>query len=194
MVYFLNNNEFEDLAIHRIDLGIRSSEEAQFAYLERVWLDKYEASPGERIKIKIYSRTFRGESKLTEVALPVPNLPAGSDFHILIGDAASMSRMEMSLYRTTGFIPRSLNQLLRSLNNLRKNNRIYFKMFSSRPGLFLKGEELPNLPPTMKSMFSSPRASASSPIEISKSTLREYQFEVPYVYQGSALIPLKIRK
>jgi len=194
VIYFLINNQFEDLAIHRIDLGIRSSEEVKISYMERVWLDKYEASPGEHIRVKIHSRTFRGESVLQEVTIPVPPLPAGSDFHLYIGDAASMYNLEMSQYKSRGFVPRSLSQLIRILNNLRKNNRIYFKIIAAKPGLFLKGEELPNLPLTMKSMFLSPRASATAPTELNKSTLREYQFAVPHVFKGEALIPLKIRR
>ncbi|MCK7476235.1 MAG: hypothetical protein M0C28_00580 [Candidatus Moduliflexus flocculans] len=69
----------------------------------------------------------------------------------------------------------SLDQLVRLLGNLRKNNRIYFRIMAPKPGLFLKGEELPNLPPTLKSMFASPRASAAGPTEITRSTLAEYQ-------------------
>ena len=80
------------------------------------------------------------------------------------------------------------------LSNLRKNNRIYLKIIASKPGLFLKGEEMPNLPPTMKSMFSSPRAAASAPTELNKSTLSEYQLRVPHVFKGAALIPIKIRR
>jgi len=194
VVYFLANNQFKDLAIHRIDLGIESSEEVKISYLERVWLDKYEASPGEIIRAKIYSRTFRGDSVLNEVPILVPHLPAGSDFHLYIGDAASMYNLEMSQYKSRGFVPRSLSQLIRILNSLRKNNRIYFKIIAAKPGLFLKGEELPNLPLTMKSMFSSPRASATAPTELNKSTMREYQLAVPYVFKGAALIPLKIRR
>ncbi|MFB0565824.1 MAG: SpoIVB peptidase S55 domain-containing protein [Candidatus Aminicenantaceae bacterium] len=194
VVYLLTNNEFKDLGIHRIDLGIRSSEEVKFCYLERIWLDKYEASPGERIRIKVYSRTFRGKSVLQEVGISVPNLPAGSDFQLYIADASSMYAMEISQYKITGFVPRSLSQLLRILNNLRKNNRIYFKIIADRPGLFLKGEEMPNLPLTMKSMFASPRASATAPVMINRSTLREYQLPVEYVFKGAALIPLKIRE
>lgn len=194
IVYFLSNNEFKDLAIHRIDLDVSSSEEVKLSYLERVWLDKYEASPGERVRIKIYSRTFRGESVLQEVGVSIPHLPPGSDFSLFIGDATSMHKMEMAQYRSTAFFPRSLNQLIRSLNNLRKNNRIYFKILSARPGLFLKGEEMPNLPLTIKSMFSSSRASATAPVELYRSTLQEYQLPVPFVFQGSALIPLKIRE
>lgn len=194
VVYFLTNNEFEDLGIHRIDLAIRSSEEVKFAYLEKVWLDKYEASPGEIINVKIYSRSFRGKSILVERDLPAPPLPAGSEFDLVIGDATSMHQIEISQYKRQVFVPRSLSQLIRILSNLRKNNRVYFKIIASKPGLFLKGEEMPNLPPTMKSMFSSPRAAASSPTELTKSTLREYQVSVPYVFKGLAVIPIKIKK
>jgi len=179
VVYFLTNNEFEKLGIH---------------YLEKVWLNKYEASPGERIHVKIYSRTFRGKSVIQEVGLPVPHLPAGSEFDLVIADAASMHQVELSQYQRQAFVPRSLNQLIRILNNLRKNNRIYFKIIASKPGLFLKGEEMPNLPPTMKFMFSSPRAAASAPTELTKSTLKEYQYPVPYVFKGLAVIPIKIKK
>jgi len=194
VVYFLTNNEFEKLSIHRIDLNIRSSEEVKLAYLEKVWLDKYEAFRGERIHVKIYSRTFRGKSIIQEVGLPVPHLPAGSVFDLVIADVASMHQIELNQYQSQAFIPRSLNQLIRILSNLRKNNRIYFKIIASKPGLFLKGEEMPNLPPTMKFMFSSPRAAASSPTELTKSTLKEYQYPVPYVFKGLAVIPIKIKK
>ncbi len=194
VVYFLINNEFEELGIHRIDLSIRTSEEAKFSYLEKVWLDKYEASPGERIKIKVYHRTFRGTTLVQEVGIPAPQLPSNSEFQLVIGDAASMAQVELSQYKRGIFIPRSLNQLIKNLNNLRKNNCIYFKIIASKPGLFLKGEEMPNLPPTMKSMFSSPRAAASGPTELDKSTLSGYQLSIPYVFKGAVMIPIKIKR
>ncbi len=193
VIYLLINNEFKDVGIFRIDLNIRASEQPKFAYLERVWLDKYEASPGEAIVIKVYFRSFRGESVVEEVGILAPRLTAGSEFQLVVGDAAAMHQVEVSQYRTTGFVPRNLNQLVRILNNLRKNSRIYFKVIASKPGLFLKGEEMPNLPPTMKSMFTSPRAAASSPTELSISTLMEYQLPLPYIFKGMAVIPIKIR-
>lgn len=194
VVFYLTNNEFEDVGIHRIDLNVRSVEEAKFSYLERVWLDKYEVAPGERIQTKIYYRTFGGQSFQETMDIEAPPLPAGSEFYLIIADAASMHQLEMSLYRSQDFVPRSLAQLIRILNNLRKNNRIYFKMMASKPGLFLKGEELPNLPPSMKSMFASPRAAVSAPTELTRSTLREYQLPIPYVFRGMASIPVKIKK
>ena len=194
VVHYLMNNEFKDVGIFRIDLNVRAIEESRLCALEKVLLDKYEVSPGEPIQLKVYYRTQKEEGLMEEVTVQTPALPAGSEFQIIVGDAATMQQVERAQYRIQDFVPRSLAQLVRILGNLRKNNRIYFKIIASKPGLFLKGEEMPNLPPTMKSMFASPRASAPSPTEITRSTLSEYQLAVPYVFKGGATISVKIRK
>lgn len=194
VVYFLINNEFQDLSIYRIDLRIRAYEEIKYSYLEKVWLDKYEVSPGERIQMKIYTRNYRGEVNKWELGMLAPHLPPGSVFNLVIADSQSLQQLETSQYKTPSFMPRNLEQLIRILSHLRKNNRIYFKMIASKPGLFLHGEEMPNLPPSMRAMFSSPRAASSSPTEINKSTLGYYQLRVPNVFQGMAVIPIRIKK
>ncbi len=193
-VHYLMNNEFKDVGIFRIDLNVRVLEESRLCALEKVLLDKYEVSPGEPIQIKVFYRTQKEESLMEEVTVQTPALPAGTEFQIIVGDAASMQQVERAQYRIQDFVPRNLSQLVRILSSLRKNNRIYFKIIASKPGLFLKGEEMPNLPPTLKSMFASPRAAASSTTEITRSTLSEYQLPVPYVFKGGATIPVKIRK
>jgi hypothetical protein len=194
VIYLLKNNEFQEVSINRIDLKIRSVEQVRSATLEKVLLDKYEVSPGEVIKVRTYFRTFNQETKTEEVEFLAPALPAGSVFELVVADASYMQQLERGLYRLQDFAPRNLNQLLRILSNLRKNNRIYFKILASKAGLFLKGEELPNLPPSLKAMFTSPRASAVNLTEISRSTLSEYQLPVPYAFKGAITIPIKIRK
>jgi len=143
--------------------------------------------------MKVYYRNFRGNTVEEEFPLPIPNLPSGSEFSLVVGDAVSLQSIEFRQYRTTSFVPRSLYQLVRMLNSLRRHNYIYFKIIATKPGLFLRGEEMPNLPPTMKSMFSSPRAASSPPIEITRSTLGEYRHVIPYVFNGLAVIPIKIK-
>jgi hypothetical protein len=194
VVHYLMNNEFKDVGIFRIDLAIRAVEETRLATLEKVLLDKYEVVPGEPIKLQAFFRTQKEESLMEEVTVVAPALPAGSEFQLLVGDAASMQQVERAQYRIQEFVPRSLDQLVRLLSSLRKNNRIYFRLMAPKPGLFLKGEELPNLPPTLKTMFASPRASAAGPTEITRSTLSEYQLAIPYIFKGMATIPVRIRK
>jgi len=193
VVYYLNNNEFADVGIYRIDLNVRTAEDMRLCTVERVLLDKYEVSPGEKIEIKVTCRTLKEETFVEEVTLVAPPLPPGSVFQVVVGDSATMQQIERSQYRIQEFVPRSLAQLIRILGNLRKNNRIYFKILADKPGLFLKGEEMPNLPGTFKSMFASPRASSSAPTELTRSTLSEFQLPVPFVVRGSVVIPVKIR-
>jgi hypothetical protein len=194
VTYYLTNNEWSEIGIHRIDLNIRASEGLRTARLERVWLDKYEASPGETVTIRVYYRGYRGESRMEEVPFQTPRLPAGSELRLIVGDAAAMAQVESGMYRTQGLTPRSLPQLLRLLGSIRKSNRIYFKVLTGKPGLFLRGEEMPNLPPGMKAMFLSPRSAASTPTELALSTLTEYQMPVPFVFSGSTVVPVRIRK
>lgn len=194
VVYLLKNNEFEEVKIGNIELKVRAVNQVRNALLEKVLLDKYEVNPGEVIKVTVYFRTSKNEGRKEEVEFMAPSLPPGSEFNLVVGDAASMQQLERSIYHLQDFTPRNLNQMLRLLSNLRKNNRIYFKIMASKPGLFLRGEEMPNLPPSLKMMFTSPRAATTNLTEINRSTLGEYQLPVPYVFKGSVNIPIKIKK
>jgi hypothetical protein len=192
VVYYLINNEFQEIKITRCDLRLRTTEEMRLGTLERVWCNKYEVSPGEKIEVKVFYRTFRDESIMEEVTLAAPQLPPGAEFQLIVGDASSMHQIELELYRNPEFSPRNLNQLIRLLNNLRKNNRIYFKLLIPRPGIFLRGEELGSLPVTLKSMLTSPRT-VSSAVAIPSSTLAEYQLPVSHAFKGLARIPIRIK-
>jgi len=193
VAYYLINNEFQELRITRADLRLRVTEEVKLATLERVWCDKYEVSPGERIEVKVFYRTFRDESLLEEVSLVAPQLPPNSEFQLIVGDAASMHQVELELYQRAEITPRNLNQLIRLLNSLRKNNRVYFKLLAPKPGLFLKGEEMGSLPLTLRTMLTSPRAASASPVTISRSTLAEYQLPIAHAFKGMAVIPVRIK-
>ncbi|MGB9893084.1 MAG: SpoIVB peptidase S55 domain-containing protein [Candidatus Saccharicenans sp.] len=194
VVYLLKNNEFQEVGINQIDLKVRALEQIRTATLEKVLLDKYEVAPGEVMKIRVYFRTLSNELKTEEVEFSAPPLPPGSEFDLIVAEASYIQQLERGLYRLQDFTPRNLSQLVRILSNLRKNNRIYFKVVAPRSGLFLKGEELPNLPPSYKNMFTSPRAATTNLTEISRSTLSEYQLPVPYVFKGALTIPIRIRK
>ncbi|MGB9836625.1 MAG: SpoIVB peptidase S55 domain-containing protein [Candidatus Saccharicenans sp.] len=194
VVYLLKNNEFQEVKINTIDLKVRAVDQMRNATLEKVLLDKYEVNPGEIIRVAVYFRTSRNEVKKEEVEFMAPALPPGTEFNLVVGDAVSMQQLEKGMYRLQDFTPRNFNQLLRLLSNLRKNNRIYFKIMASKPGLFLRGEEMPNLPPSLKMMFTSPRAATTNQAEIDRSTLGEYQLPIPYVFKGSVSIPIKIKK
>jgi hypothetical protein len=90
-------------------------------------------------------------------------------------------------------IPRDLTQLIRFINNLRKNDYLYVRFFRQEPGAVVKGEGLPGLPPSILSILKSERkVGAITPIRTS--TLME--FELPrsdYMVSGAKALKLTIK-
>ena len=61
--------------------------------------------------------------------------------------------------------PQSVAQLMRLLNDTRRNNRIYVRLLTGTPGAVVKGEAMTALPPSVLSIMESERNGGSfSPI------------------------------
>ena len=93
----------------------------------------------------------------------------------------------------SSYFPTKLNSLIRAINNLRKNNRVYFKIMTPSQGLYIKGYEYSNLPTSMRNVFRYNSTSVDQS-EIRFSTLMEYQMEMPAVVSGQKLFKLKIKE
>ena len=65
------------------------------------------------------------------------------------------------LKRAPSAAPHDLGQVIRELNDLRKTDRLYVKVFSRNPGAVVDGEELPSLPPSMLALLNPERSSDS---------------------------------
>ncbi len=91
------------------------------------------------------------------------------------------------------FIPRDLSQLIKFINNLRKNDRLYIRIFRREAGAVVKGEGLPGLPPSVLSILRSNRnAGGMNPIQTS--TFMEYELPPSdYVIAGSKILTLQIK-
>lgn len=192
VVYYLLNNEFENLRVQDIKLKISLLENVDSVSIDRVWVEGNEVEADKNVNLKVFLRTWRGKDRVEEVSIPVPKLRAGQEFEIIIADAESMYNLEIKTYRG-GVMPGSIEQLIRALNNLRKNNRIYFKLRIPSEASFLKGEEISSVPLFFKSVIGSSRAS-SSPVPVSSSTLKEYHYPLDKVVKGFKVMKLKIKE
>ena len=192
VVYYLLNNEFERVKVQDIKLKISLLENFDSVSIERIWVDRNEVEPDKNVNMKVFLKTWRGKERVEEVSIPIPKLRKGEEIEVIIADAESMYNLEVKAYRG-GVMPGSMEQLIRALNNLRKNNRIYFKIRIPNEASFLKGEELSSVPLFFKSVIGSSRVS-SSPIPVTSSTLKEYQYPIDKVVKGFKVVKLKIKE
>jgi hypothetical protein len=184
----LLGNDFEKVDIDSIDLTISSTEETRTATLERVWLDDPRPRAGRSVPLKMLLRTYRGEEIIQTVPIEIPVNVSGS-VSVLVADGSRLSQIEQR--ETRSGQPRSVDQIIRTLNKSRRGNTLYVKLLGSEPGAVIKGEALTSLPPSVLSVLETDRSSGSFNA-LSSTTLGEWQVPTDRAISGSRILTLSV--
>ena len=191
-VQYLMTTAFENVEIQKMDLQIASAERKTIAQLESIAVDKTEVKPGETIRLTAFLRGTNGDTFIERYPVQVPSgLPAGP-IQLTVGDGTTITGGE--LRRGPGGAPKDLGQVIRELNKLRKNDRLYIKVTNNEPGVVISGEEMPSLPPSMAAVLNSGRSSNRGVSGMPSSTIREYELpQTKYVIQGQRVLTLTVQ-
>jgi hypothetical protein len=148
-------NDFERVAVDRLEVAVDAVETLETATLERAWVDgPSPLRPGRVAPVKIQLRTHRGGTVTETLPVVIPEgAPTGS-YTLTVADAATMDSIEQREKRQ-GLAPRDLPQLLRALNTLRSGSRIYARLTRPAAGAVVGGEYLPALPGSVLSVLGS---------------------------------------
>ena len=151
----LVGNDFEKVAIERLDVSVDAVETLEAATLARAWVDRpLPLRPGTVAPVRVQLRTHRGETVTETLQVEIPaSAPTGS-YTLLVADAATMDAVEQRETRQ-GFVARDMGQLLRALNRLRANSRVYARLTRPSGGAVVGGEYLPALPGSVLSVLGS---------------------------------------
>ena len=160
----LMNTGFDDVPVENVNVQIQAVEEDLAARLEQVWVDRHEVRAGEKVQLKMVLRLDSGKTILQEYELQIPEGLKEGAIQVLVGEGVSVARSEAS--KDAGqFIPQTIYQLVRAINSVKKNDRLYVRLFREQPGVVVAGEGLPLLPPSMLEIHRSERtAGASRPL------------------------------
>jgi hypothetical protein len=185
----LLSNDVEPVTIESLDITVTSAETPRSATIERVWLDEVRPKPGRTIPLKVLTRSYRGEEKISTVAIEIPANATG-DLSILVTDGRQLNTLEQRELRRT-LQPQSVAQLMRVLNQTRRNNRIYVRLLTGTPGAVVKGEAMTALPPSVLSVMESERNGGSfSPIR--SATIGEWELVMDSAITGSRLLTIDV--
>lgn len=187
ILYYLENNPYKRADIDSITLSFDVYEYEKSATITRIWTPKYRVKPGEKVDITVYIKPKDGKEQEQTYPIKIPEVPAGKDLYLMVASAEAISRWEATYYRGVAGFPTSFDRLVRVLNNLRKNNRLYFKFFTRDKSLYIEGEEFPSLPPTLFHLFSSPYQPIRGKV-LRRATVIEYTSELPWFIKGSKTI------
>jgi hypothetical protein len=191
LTYILIDNPIKNFEIDSIKLEITPFEKNRVARLKRVIASKYRAKPGENISFTLYYKPSEGKMKKENISVPVPPLKKGSKLYILIGDSKTLQKFETQTYKDGFRFPSDEASLMRALNNIRKNNIIYFKVLTLKKSVFINGYDYSGIPPSFFS-FILPAQKDYNYTYPKVTTFKDYALPIDYKFEGSALIKLEI--
>lgn len=179
---------FDDVQIQGVNLDISSTDTKYAGTLERIALSKTEAHRGEKIEIQAYVRTESGKQFVQRIPVQIPEDATPGQLLVFVGDGGALQEGSAA----KAFVPQDLGQLVKTINTIKKSDRLYVKLFRITPGAVIGTSELPNLPPSVVATLNSDRNSGGyTPTVLSA----VYEMELPpaeFVISGQQLIGLDI--
>jgi hypothetical protein len=109
-----------------------------------------------------------------------------------VADGPSLTAVEQREMRQQ-FVPRDLDQLIRAINGLRRNNHVYVRMTRPDDGAIVRGEYMQSLPPSVLSVLGGSEQ-GTSVIPLRTAAVWDFDLSTDYAVSGSRLLTLTVER
>jgi hypothetical protein len=185
----LLGNDIEPIGVEGLEISVTSSESPRSVSIERVWLDEIRPRAGKTTPLKVLTRSYRGEETISTVPIEIPSNAAGR-LSILVTDGRQLNALEQRDFKRS-LEPQSVAQMVKLLNDTRRNNRIYVRLMTGTPGAVVNGEAMAALPPSVLAVLESDRNGGSfTPMR--SATLGEWELPMNSAVTGSRLLTIEV--
>ena len=144
---------------------------------------------GATVPLRVALRDSEGRTTIEALRLTLPPHVTGP-VQLLVADAARAGQRDLA----AGDHPRSartLPQLIRTLNGLRRNDRVYVRLIALRRGAVVGGEPLPGLPASVLAVVQGDRAGGDVS-DLHDVTVGTWEIATDRVVTGSRLLSLTV--
>ncbi|HZH90290.1 MAG TPA: hypothetical protein VEX70_06665 [Pyrinomonadaceae bacterium] len=184
----LLSSGFDNVDIGQITLDITSTDERMSGTLDRIALDRTEVGRGETVEVQAYVRTDSGKQFVQRIPVTIPSDVPRGPLVLFVGDGGALQQASAA----QNFVPKDLTQLVGAINRIKKNDRLYVKLFRVTSGAVIGTDEMPSLPPSVVATLNSDRTSGGfTPTALSPI----FEQELPpaeFVIEGQQLISINV--
>ncbi len=191
LTQLLLNNEYRPVHLDGINLILGYSDEGRTARLERAWLSKDRARPGETVQLSIDIRPFRGPEMTRQINITIPEEAPPGRLLLQVGDGLALARAEGG--EDDDFSPHDLKQLIWLINHLRSNNSVYALLSRADNGILYQGQRLPNLPPSVAQVMVRPQTRGNY-LRLWYRGVAEESIETPYMLNGYKMLSIEVEE
>jgi SpoIVB peptidase S55 len=182
------NSGFKDLQFEKLVYDITSRDARSTGQLDRLLVNDTDVRPGEKIEIQAFARTEGGGEYVERIPVEIPKDAPIGQLQIIVGDGGSIQALEPR----SGFTPKSLDNLVRELNKIRKSDRLYVRLARAESGAMVKNEEMPSLPPSVLATLGSDRAIGGYSLTRSATILEKEIAPADFVISGQKTLTVNV--
>jgi len=189
---YLVNNEFEETKIKEIDLSATVTTEQKVADLIEVRFDKSEMKKGDTVTFKIIVKPYQKAPVSYDYELKIGDKFNPGSYYVLVGGADALNKFDYAYYyRLTVF--ENLDQIIKLINTMKRNDTIYIRIFSPKTSLIVKNKLMNDLPPSYFDIIDSPQTSGASNKVMIEHILEE-SVRSEYVIKGAKRMTIEIKE
>jgi len=179
---------FNNIDVRGVELSITATDGKNTAQLQRVTVDRTEVKAGESFEVQAIMRSDSGKVFVQKIPVKVPaDTPAGA---LLIAVADGDSLDQLSAARS--FVPKDVAELIKNINQVKKDDRLYVETYRITSGAVIGSNELPNLPPSVLATLNNDRSAGGFlPRVITALTAQEFP-RSEYVISGSQALTIQV--
>ncbi|HEY2091040.1 MAG TPA: SpoIVB peptidase S55 domain-containing protein [Thermoanaerobaculia bacterium] len=189
---YLMSNEFRDATIEGISIKLHHDDSLRTAKLMEASIETPERgriSPGDTVKVRALLKPYRGEAFTDTFEVKIPdNQPVGNAY-LLVGSGTMMNQIDFSLVPPD---PRTLGQVLATLERLRPSTDLTVGVYSNDDGAVTSGVYMPNLPPTMHAVVTNDTSNAAQ-AAVKYQSFDHQAHPIGYIVDGALKIDLEIK-
>ncbi len=189
---YLLGSGLPDLHIESIELSVKSRNERSLAILEQVWSTKSEVKPGDHIDVIARLRLPGGQAVIQKIPVDIPESVNDKMLTLVVGGGSNINALQFRL-TPPGSAARDIHQLVKALNRMRWNNRLYALLMAPQPSFSMQGDEYPSPPPSLVRTLMADPAAASSVNLSGSSLVGDYEAAPsPLMIRGQETLFLKV--
>jgi hypothetical protein len=186
---FFLNNSFEAVTVESIEIEIDQYPEPRIARLVGAHVNQTLVRPGDEIELAVDLQAFRGAAFRATLALEVPTgLPEGR-YSLLVGDGVSVDMARLEVEKTA---PQTFPQALEFLRSFHSSRDLVALGVFRGAGLSVGGEVLPQLPASVRSLWSAAPSTSATPLELA--VAQESVLSLDQPIEGIVRVDLQVQR
>ncbi|HCQ98356.1 MAG TPA: hypothetical protein DIU48_02960, partial [Acidobacteria bacterium] len=139
--------------------------------------------------LRIVFRTHRGAEIDRTVSVELPSNVRGP-IQLLIADGTTLARQERQ-ESGQGLQATDLPQLVRAMNEARRNNQVYVQLRRTDEGAVMAGRRMPSLPPSVLEVLGADRSGPGF-TRLRNTSIGEWSIALDHVVSGSRVLTLDL--